>query len=108
MGMRCTDIRWALVACLIALGGCATIGKSFPVNAVSRLEIGQTTMDDVRRLFGEPWRTGLEDGQVTWTYGYYKYTMFGGNKSKDLVVRFDDKKIVTSYTFNTTEPEEMQ
>jgi len=106
--MRHTLLVLVVLLGLGGLNGCATIGHSFPVESVSRLEIGKTTMDDVRRMFGTPWRTGLEDGQTTWTYGHYKYSLFGGDRSKDLVVRFDAQNIVTSYTFNTTDADEMQ
>jgi hypothetical protein len=59
-------------------------------------------------MFGEPWRTGLEDGQRTWTYGYYKYNLLGASQTRDLVVRFDDAGTVRSYTFNSTYPEDVQ
>jgi hypothetical protein len=62
----------------------------------------------VLRLFGAPWRTGLEDGQQTWTYGHYKYSLFSREKTRDLVVRFDEKNVVVSYTFNSTEPDDLQ
>ena len=102
--------RWILavvtLGCILAPSGCATVGHSFPVDAVSRLEIGTTSMDDVRRMFGTPWRTGIDNGDTTWTYGHYKYKLFGSANTKDLVVRFNKQNIVTSYTFNTTEHDE--
>lgn len=93
-------------AILSTATGCATVGQSFNVDAVPRVEIGKTSMDDVRRLFGNPWRTGIEDGHTTWTYGHYKYKLFGSANTQDLVVRFDKQNIVASYTFNTTEHDE--
>ena len=51
-------------------------------------------------MFGNPWRTGLEDGRETWSYGQYQYRMFSEKDAKDLVVRFSDDDIVESYTFN--------
>ena len=54
-------------------------------------------------VFGEPWRVGIEDGQRTWTYGKYRYRLFGQASTQDLVVRFDGQGRVVSYTFNTTE-----
>ena len=44
----------------------------------------------------------LEDGRETWSYGQYQYAMFSEKDAKDLVVRFNDRDIVESYTFNTT------
>jgi hypothetical protein len=57
-------------------------------------------------MFGSPWRVGIEDGRRTWTYGKYRYRLFSETSTQDLVVRFDDKGIVVSYTFNTTEHKE--
>jgi outer membrane protein assembly factor BamE (lipoprotein component of BamABCDE complex) len=90
--------RVALAAGLLAaaiVAGCATIGHEFPATSVHQVTIGQTTQDELLRMFGQPWRTGIEDGKTTWTYG-------------DLVLRFDDHKVVKSYTFNTTEPQDTQ
>ena len=104
--------KWDLLAAgLLAAGlaaGCATIGHDFPAASVHQVTIGQTTQDELLRMLGQPWRTGIEDGKTTWTYGYYKYSLFGRTRSRDLVLRFDDNKVVKSYTFNTTEPQDTQ
>ena len=103
--------RVALAAGLLAaaiVAGCATIGHEFPATSVHQVTLGQTTQDELLRMFGQPWRTGIEDGKTTWTYGYYKYSLFGRTRSRDLVLRFDDNKVVKSYTFNTTEPQDTQ
>ena len=92
-----------LCIALILSAGCATVGQDFPVDQVKRIEIGETTKAEIRAMFGEPWRVGLEDGLETWTYGQYKYRMFSDkDANKDLVVRFTDDDIVDSYTFNMT------
>ncbi len=93
---------------LVFLGGnmasCATVGKTFPEEAVRDIRIGMTTQKDLRAVFGEPWRTGLEDGLETWTYGRYRYRLFKDSESSDLVIRFDNKGVVTSYSYSTTNP----
>jgi len=95
------------LALAMALGaGCATIGRDFPVAAVDQIVIGKTTRDDIQRLFGTPWRVGVEDGKPTWTYGHYRYKLFGRAKSRDLLVRFDERNVVASYTFSSTELED--
>jgi hypothetical protein len=91
---------------LLVFSGCATIGKDFPDSKVSEIEIGMTTQDEIRTMFGSPWRIGIEDGQRTWTYGNYSYGLFVEKKAKDLVIRFNDKNVVASYTFSTTEHNE--
>jgi hypothetical protein len=100
-------IMLVLSAVLIMIfTGCATVGYDFPVTNVSNIEIGKTTQDEIRIMFGSPWRVGIEDGQRTWTYGNYSYGLFGTKNAKDLVIRFDDRDIVVSYTFSTTQHSE--
>lgn len=100
-------ILMSLLAILILFSsGCATVGQDFSVTEVSEIRIGKTTQKELRIMFGSPWRIGIEDGARTWTYGNYNYSLFSAKKAKDLVIRFDDRNIVTSYTFSTTEHNE--
>ena len=82
---------------------CITLGKNFPHSNVKSIRTGETTKNDIRKLFGSPWLSGINDGELAWTYGNYDYSLFGDRKAKDLVIRFDEKGIVTTYTFSTTE-----
>tara|TARA_X000001036_G_scaffold49939_1_gene39902 strand:- start:109 stop:495 length:387 start_codon:yes stop_codon:yes gene_type:complete len=91
---------------LFIFSGCITLGKDFPAVNVSSIKIGQTTKSEVRKLFGPPWLSGNKDGELTWTYGNYDYSLFGERKAKDMVVQFDDKGVVTTYTYSTTEHSE--
>jgi len=84
------------------LTGCFTVGQEFAATRVPEIQIGQTRKQDISQLFGTPWRTGMEDGKTTWTYGIYKYTLFGGDDTQDLLIRFDPQGIVRSYTFSST------
>jgi len=95
-----------LIAGAAMLAGCITVGQDFPAKRVTKLEIGATTRDQVKQLFGTPWRTGVEDGQLTWTYGHYHYALLGNTRTRDLVVRFDEHDVVASYTFSSTEPDD--
>jgi hypothetical protein len=102
-------LRKLALAALASLSvACLTVGEDFAVGRVSHIQIGKTTQAELRKELGEPWRTGLEDGQRTWTYGYYKYNLIGASQTRDLVVRFDDKGVVRSYNFNSTYPEDVQ
>jgi hypothetical protein len=89
---------------LVFSAGCASVnvGYDFPDHQVKNIQIGNTTKEDIRTIFGEPWRTGLENGQETWTYGKYNYSGTRETAAKDLVVRFTEKNIVESYTFSKT------
>jgi len=94
----------ALLLTLALFGaGCATVGREFPAHSVNNIIIGETDRSEIRRMFGEPWRTGIEDGQKTWTYAHYRYSLFGPEQTSDLLIRFDDEGKVVSYSFNTTE-----
>jgi len=95
-------ISFIICTAFILIAGCATVGHDFPVDQIKNIQIGKTTKEEIRNIFGEPWRVGLEDGQETWSYGQYHYAMFSEKDAKDLVVRFNDKDLVESYTFNTT------
>jgi outer membrane protein assembly factor BamE (lipoprotein component of BamABCDE complex) len=87
---------------LFAFTACAQVGKPFPEQNVLAIKKGVTTKEEVRRLFGEPWRTGYEDGQQTWTYGNYRYTVLGQKDNSDLVIRFNEKDVVSSYSYSAT------
>ena len=91
---------------IMFVSGCITFGKDFPEANVSRITIGVTTKNEIRKLFGSPWLSGVHDGQPAWTYGIYDYSLFGERKAKDLVVQFDEKGKVSSFTFSTTDHDE--
>ncbi|HTN33193.1 MAG TPA: outer membrane protein assembly factor BamE [Marinobacter sp.] len=91
----------ALVA-VLTLAGCATVGQDFATHNVDQITLGETTRADIQKMFGEPWRTGIEDGQRTWTYGKYYWSAFSDAETTDLVVRFNDDGKVSSYVYNTT------
>ena len=96
-----------LIAMMIMfVSGCITLGKDFPEANVSSITIGVTTKNEIRKLFGSPWLSGVHDGQPAWTYGIYDYSLFGERKAKDLVVQFDNKAKVLSFTFSTTDHDE--
>ena len=89
----------------MALIGCSpmNLGRDFPVEKVGSIEIGVTTRAEIRERFGSPWRTGIEDGMSTWTFGYYSYDFSGKGLGRDLMIKFNKAGIVRSYAFNTTE-----
>lgn len=106
-------MRWLLVLmrpllpllCGLLLAGCVSAGKDFNVRMVRQIELHQTTRAQIEQMFGPPWRTGVEDGRQTWSYGYYKYGV-SDTLSRDLVIRFDPSGRVSSYTFNSNYPED--
>jgi len=86
----------------LPFAGCMpSVGRPFPVQQVRQIEIGTTTKAEIRQMFGDPWRTGVEDGFRTYTYGEYSV-----KKSRDLVIRFDEQDVVKSYSFSSSYPED--
>jgi outer membrane protein assembly factor BamE (lipoprotein component of BamABCDE complex) len=98
----CSNRFSATVLIAIVLTGCASIGHEFPASQVSTIRIGETTQNDIYTTFGTPWRTGIENGMKTWTYGDYHYSLFNAGSTEDLVIKFDRSGIVASYVFNTS------
>lgn len=100
--MRQDRIRNAAVALALATTlGCVTLGTNFPTASVSRIEKGISTKKEIRRAFGEPFRTGVDNGYESWTYVYNRWTPFGQTRSKDLYVVFNKDGTVRAYTFNS-------
>jgi hypothetical protein len=87
---------------LLLASGCASIGHEFPAGQVSTIRISETTQNDIYTTFGAPWRTGIDNGMKTWTYGRYYYSLFSDGETEDLVIKFDNRSVVASYVFNTT------
>ena len=93
------------LVCGLLLAGCVSAGKDFNVHMVRQIQLNQTTRAQIEQMFGQPWRTGIEDGLQTWSYGFYRYGV-SDTKTRDLVVRFATDGTVASYTFNSSYPED--
>ncbi|MDD1635450.1 MAG: hypothetical protein LUQ06_03905 [Methylococcaceae bacterium] len=91
-----------VVLMLLLSSGCASVGHEFPAGQISTIHIGETTQNDIYTTFGKPWRTGMDNGMKTWTYGNYRFSLFSDHSAEDLVVKFDKRNIVSAFTFNTT------
>ena len=87
---------------LLLSSGCASIGHEFPAGQISTIRIGETTQNEVYTTFGKPWRTGIDNGMKTWTYGNYHYSLFNDHSAEDLVIKFDKRNVVSAFVFNTT------
>lgn len=93
----------AVLISFFLVTGCATVGHDFATHNVDQIKVGETTRSDIQEMFGDPWRTGIEDGKRTWTYAKYRWSAFSDTQTTDLVVRFHDDGRVASYSYNTTE-----
>lgn len=91
-----------VVAVFLSCAGCASIGHQFPAGQVQTIRIGETTQNDIFTTFGTPWRTGIENGLKTWTYGNYSYNVLTESETEDLVIKFDKRGIVSAFTYNSS------
>lgn len=84
------------------LAGCATVGKPFEFAGPDSIQINRTTKDEVQRTYGDPFRVGYDKGNLKWTYGHYRYSLFGNPTTKDLVITFNRAGIVTDYDYSVS------
>lgn len=88
-----------------SLAGCISMGRPFDTEKVLQIHMGKTTQAEIKDLFGEPYRTGLDSGDLTWTYLNYHFGVLGQQDTTDLYVRFNSDGTVKSYSFNTNVPQ---
>lgn len=68
--MRYRLASLGLLLAIAAAGGCSSAGATFDASKVRDIVKGATSMDDVRRYFGEPLRTEFGPKGEVWTYSY--------------------------------------
>ena len=86
------------------LGGCASAGKNFNESKISKIANGTTTKAELRAMFGEPFKTGIQNGQPVWIYEYNVYKAVNNDSSKDLIIVFGPNGVVQSHQFMSSEP----
>ena len=82
--------------------GCGSAGKSFNSSKVESIVNGTTSKVDLKKMFGEPFKIGIQNGQPIWIYEDHHYSAIGNEKSKDLIIIFGPDGLVKSYQFMTT------
>jgi hypothetical protein len=82
-----------------------SLGRRFDAGAVNTIVLGKTTEAYIQKTFGEPFRTGVDGGDETWTFVDYHFGVFGQQRATDLLVKFNADGTVKSYAFNTNQPE---
>lgn len=83
--------------------GCMTVGQPLPDKPQTEIVINKTTKSQIQDTFGNPWRTGVDNGNTTWSYLYFDYKLFGEPAMQDLQIIFNTDGTVKSYSFNSTE-----
>ena len=93
-----------LVGTILLPGGCGTAGKSFNASKIGSIVNGTTTRSDIKKIFGEPFKTGIQNGQPIWVYEDHHYSIISNDSSKDLIIIFGPNGVVQSHQFMSSEP----
>ncbi|MGH7896578.1 MAG: outer membrane protein assembly factor BamE domain-containing protein [Candidatus Binatia bacterium] len=97
-----SSFRAVSLLSVLAFGtGCFTVGRNFVSAPVKKIEKGVTTKTEIKKYFGEPFRTGLDDGYESWTYVYNRWSPMSQARSKDLYVVFNKDGSVRGFTYNS-------
>ncbi len=95
---RLIPLCFALFITLV-LAGCGSTGKNFPVTHVGEIKNGVTTQSQILNWFGVAFKEGMRNGDPMWTYQFDTYNSMGKDKSKELVILFDNQNIVRAYRY---------
>ena len=79
---------------------CVTRGENFSSD-YSWVKAKTTTKSEVVRMLGEPYAVGYSSGRPTWTYGFYKFRVFGPSQTKELKFYWKTDT-VDSFSFNSS------
>ena len=93
-----------IVGIILISNGCGTVGKSFNTSKVESIVNGITTRSDIKKMFGEPFKIGIQNGQPIWVYEDNYYSIIREETSKDLIIIFRPDGIVQSYQFMSSKP----
>ena len=84
--------------------GCGTVGKSFNTSKVESVVNGISTQSDIKKMFGKPFKIGVQNGQPISVYEDNHYSIISEGASKDLIIIFSPNGIVQSYQFMSSKP----
>ena len=93
-----------VVGIILMSNGCGTVGKSFNTSKVESIVSGITSRSDIKKMFGEPFKIGIQNGQPIWVYEDHHYSIIRKETSKDLIIIFSPDGIVQSYQFMSSKP----
>jgi hypothetical protein len=93
-----------VVGIVLISNGCGTVGKSFNTSKVESIVNGITTQSDIKKMFGKPFKIGIQNGQPIWVYEDHHYSIIHEGISKDLIIIFSPNGIVQSYQLMSSKP----
>ena len=90
---------------VIFLASCyGTVGKNFDSSDLKSIQNNVTSQEEIFERLGTPFKKGIENGHVIWTYQFDQWNAVGPTRSKDLVILFDKENIVEAYRYTTSNP----
>ncbi|XUA20704.1 hypothetical protein ACQVA2_08080 [Citrobacter sp. OP27] len=90
---------------LLALAGCATVGKDFSDSDVASIQKGVTKEQTVLQKFGKPTSVTTDsDGNTVYGWTYAHANAFSVGQGKSLVVKVNKQGIVDSYVLSKSQP----
>ena len=89
---------------VLVLGGCGNVGGNFNGYKAENIANGITTQMEIKAMFGKPFKTGIQNGQLIWVDEHNRYHLINDNTSKDLIVIFGPNGVVQSHQYMTSEP----
>ena len=92
------------VGIVFNLTGCGTVGNNFNASKAKNIVNGISTQEDIKMMFGKPFKTGVQNGQPIWVYEHNHYRLINDNVSKNLIIVFSPNGVVQSHQFMTSEP----
>ena len=98
-------LGFAKIFFILLFSGCGTVGYSFDSSQVKNIQNNITNQADIIGKFGLPFKVGIENGDVMWTYQLDRWKLLGPAESKDLVILFDKNNIVKGYRYTTSDLE---
>ena len=114
-------MRWITIFSAFVLAACSIVGENSPQRETQesinqKIAKGKTTKNEVKAAFGEPSSTtGTQRGGEEWRYkisgssstvkipGFERFFGNGADKDQTLLVDFDRRGIVTSYSLSANE-----
>lgn len=89
--------RAILVLTVFLLAACGSTGKDFDPALTANIVNGKTTKEEIRSMFGAPYKTGIQNGDPIWAYEYNEYGLSENNLSRQLIVVFGPDDVVKSH-----------
>jgi hypothetical protein len=92
------------IGVVLISNGCGTAGKNFDTANVQSILNGKTTRSGIKKIFGEPFKTGIQNGQPVWIYENHHYSILLNDTSEDLIIIFSSDGTVQSHQFMSSKP----